>query len=143
VLEGLLQALGGFVSGRWTQRLSRRKTEQSEAPWRSRATAYHELIVPSSVDEVEARCRRVLGSLGAERQAAAVGAIEVVTSASWRSSGTVIRVQLTPAEGGTRMDLAAWPGAQLFDWGESRRALRKVIDAFDDAHHTGPAIYRR
>ena len=76
----------------------------------------------------EALCRRVLAGLGEERPTAAINALSVVTPRSRRSTGTVVQVQLAVATGGTRVEIAAWPGAQLFDWGVSRRLVQEVVD---------------
>jgi type II secretory pathway component PulM len=72
----------------------------------------------------------LLASIGDERAPQTdTNLIEIVTRSSWRSSGTVVRVALAPVAEGTQITIAAWPGAQLFDWGESRRTARSVADA--------------
>jgi hypothetical protein len=88
------------------------------------------VIVTSQPEIAEHECRRLLTSIGDER-AAQTGdnVIEIVTRSSWRSSGTVIRIALTPMTDGTRITIAAWPGAQLFDWGESQRIARNVANS--------------
>jgi hypothetical protein len=143
VFDALFQAIGGVFGARWTERHFRRKAERSTAPWRAGARSYREVIVPAPLEEAEAWCQRALRSLGEERQVAVVGAIEVVTPPTRRSSGTVIRTQLVATAAGTRVDIAAWPGAQLFDWGASRRAVQDVVKALGDATATGAVAQRR
>lgn len=143
MVSALLDALGGLIGARWLQRFFRNKAEDSQKPWRTRATAYREVIVPASYEVAEARCRRALEMVGEERPVSIIGAIEAVTPATWRSSGTVIRLQLIPTQEGTRVDVAAWPGASLFDWGESRRVARAVIDGLGETLPAGATAYRR
>jgi hypothetical protein len=90
------------------------------------APRHAETLVTSQPEVAEQECRRLLTSIGDER-AAQTGdnIIEIVT----RSSGTVIRIALTPMTDGTRITIAAWPGAQLFDWGESQRIARNVANS--------------
>ena len=67
--------------------------------------------------------------MGTLRDAPEIDALEAVTNAGVRSTGTVIHVQLVGVDDRTRVEVAAWPGAQLFDWGESRRVVDRVIAA--------------
>jgi len=128
VLDALIQMVWGMVGGRRRDARFRDKMEQSDRPWRARSLAFREVVVPMPFDETEALCRRVLAGLGEERPTAAINALSVVTPRSRRSTGTVVQVQLAVASGGTRVEIAAWPGAQLFDWGVSRRLVQEVVD---------------
>lgn len=114
---------GGLLSGRWTRRQFRSRVEQSKEPWRKKARAVRELVLPTGMDLSEERCRRVLATLGTQREVSPPepGVIEVVGPSSWRTTGTVLCARLEAVSGGTKVVIAAWPGAQLFDWGESRR----------------------
>jgi len=77
----------------------------------------------------DARCRTALEQVGVERTSATSEpkVIEVVTPANWKTTGTVIRAELAETDHGTQVTLTAWPGAQLFDWGESRRMVKKIV----------------
>jgi hypothetical protein len=129
-VNAILDAIGGLLSGGWTRRFFRTKVEASQEPWRENAREVCVVIVTSRPEMAEQECRRLLTSFGDER-APQTGAnlIEIVTRSNWRSSGTVVRVGLAPVAEGTQITIAAWPGAQLFDWGESRRTARTVADA--------------
>jgi hypothetical protein len=127
----LLEFLGGLFGAAWQRRFFRSRVERSEEPWRDKARAQQELVVPLDLDSTEARCHRVLASIGEERERALAdddGSIEAVTPGNWRSTGTVVRLELQPVAGGTKISVTAWPGAALFDWGESRRVARLVSD---------------
>jgi hypothetical protein len=121
--------IGSLVSGRWIQRFFRRRAERSTTPWRRKAKAEAEVIVLTSVDVTAARCRGALEQIGADRTSGASepNVIEVVTPANWKTTGTVVRGELAETDHGTRVTLTAWPGAQLFDWGESRRMVKRVM----------------
>jgi hypothetical protein len=129
-VKAIFDAIGGFLSGGWTRRFFRAKAEASQEPWRANARAVREVTITSRPEMAEQECRRLLTLIGEERAAQTEGnLIEIVTRSSWRSSGTVVRIALAPVAEGTRITIAAWPGAQLFDWGESRRVVRTVADA--------------
>jgi len=122
-----------MLSARWTHNRLRRTAERSRSPWRKRARFSDEVFLPEALDAAHARVARALATIGTLREASEVGALEVVTDASARSSGTVVRVQLVGGDDGTRVEVAAWPGAQLFDWGASRRAVERVIERLGPA----------
>jgi hypothetical protein len=85
--------------------------------------------LPCRVDEAANRCRGLMLKLGEERPAMQVEdfAMEIVTPPTRRSFGTVIRAELTNRSPGTDVTLSAWPGAQLVDWGESKRLLNGLV----------------
>ena len=120
VVEFLLD----LAAGRWLSRFQG-DPWQSTAPRRRRSLARQQLSLRESAQTVEKRCREIVTSLGTERSAEA-GVVEVVTRANRRSSGTVIRVQLQQIDGRTSVEVTAWPGAQLFDFGESKRLARSI-----------------
>jgi hypothetical protein len=124
----LFDLLGGLLSARWIRAFFRKRAEGSEKPWRSKAKVQRRLVVANDLNATEARCRQLLLLMGTERAPieAATRVIEVVTPYNWKSSGTVVRVQLAANPNGTNVSLSAWPGAQLFDWGESRRIVRRL-----------------
>ena len=53
--------------------------------------------------------------------------LEFVTPWGVASFGTVIRVVVEPLYEGGDVVITAWPGAQLFDWGASRRAVNRLV----------------
>jgi hypothetical protein len=81
------------------------------------------------VDEAANRCRDLMLKLGEERPAirAEGVAIDIVTPPTRRSFGTVIRAELTNRSFSTDVTMSAWPGAQLVDWGESKRLLNGLM----------------
>jgi hypothetical protein len=81
------------------------------------------------VDEAANRCRDLMLKLGEERPAMQVEgfALEIVTPPMRRSFGTVIRAEMTDRSPGTDVTVSAWPGAQLVDWGESKRLLNGLV----------------
>jgi hypothetical protein len=129
VFESLLNTLAGTIGARLVAGRSRRTAARSRSSWRKRACVSREVLLPESSDVAADRVRRALASVGTLRDAAEAGAIEAVTEAGARSSGTVVHVQLVGTGEGTRAEIAAWPGAQLFDWGESRRVVDRVVAA--------------
>jgi hypothetical protein len=88
-----------------------------------------EVLLAEPDDAAEIRVRSALAAIGDLREAPEAGAFEAVTAAGSRSSGTVVHVQLVRTKDGTRIEVAAWPGAQLFDWGESRRVVDRFVNA--------------
>jgi hypothetical protein len=130
----LLDVLGGWFSGAWQQRFFRAKAEQSEKPWREKARAHRTVVLPLNLDAAQAVCRSIITALGSERPTSGDGYVEAVTPGNWRSSGTVVRTKLDPGDGETTVTVTAWPGAQLFDWGESRRVARLVADQLVRRH---------
>ena len=123
----LLDLVGATFAGRWIRNRFQRTAAQNRSPWRKRARFSGEVRLPEPVDAAQARMSRVLATIGTLREAPEDGALEAVTEATGRSSGTVVHVQLIGSSDGTRVEVAAWPGAQLFDWGESRRVVERVI----------------
>jgi hypothetical protein len=88
-----------------------------------------EVTLRQDLPSATSRCRDILRSLGEERPGdpVEVGAIvEAVTAAGKRSVGNVVRAELKSVPGGTQILVASWPGAQLFDWGESKRLVSLV-----------------
>jgi hypothetical protein len=121
--------IGGLVSGHWISRRFRSTAERSTEPWRKKARVTRQLVLPTGLHLSEERCRRVLSAFGEERPVypPEPGVIEVIGRSSWRTTGTVLQARLRATDtGGTNVVLAAWPGAQLFDWGESRRLCAEV-----------------
>ena len=125
-MSWLFEAVGGWLSAAWQRRFFRSRAEQSENPWRKKARTRRTVVVPVDIETAEALCRTVLTSVGSERTTTGARAVEAVTPWNWRSSGTVVRTELDPGDVGTTVIVTAWPGAQLFDWGESRRIARLV-----------------
>jgi hypothetical protein len=115
---------------RWQFRLQRSWAVRSRRPWRRKTLATAELLLATGPDPSQQRSRQVLTSLGSGRPLSGCHAnlIEVVTQPNWLSLGTVIQAELQPVEDGTRISIAAWPGAQLFDRGESRRVCNEVVN---------------
>jgi hypothetical protein len=133
VFQWLAELIGGVFSARWAHSRVRRTVERSRSPWRKRARFSDEVFLPEPLDAAHARVARVLATIGTLREASEVGAFEAVTDATARSTGTVVHVQLVGSGDGTRVEVAAWPGAQLFDWGASRRAVERVIEGLGPA----------
>jgi len=123
-----IEAVVGWFSAAWQRRFFRSKAEQSEKPWREKARAHRDVVVPLDVEATRRLCRTVLTSVGSERAAGGGSFVEPVTPSNWRSSGTVVRAELAPFDAGTAVIVTAWPGAQLFDWGGSRRVAKLVAD---------------
>jgi hypothetical protein len=85
-MSWLLEFLGGLFGVAWQRRFFRSRVERSEEPWRDKARAQQELVVPLDLDSTEARCHRVLASIGEERERALAdddGSIEAVTPGNW------------------------------------------------------------
>lgn len=110
----------------------RDRTATSTAPWRRGARTGREIVLPVGVDEAERLVRALLEAQGDERATAASAegrVLEAVTPRNWRTTGTVLRVVLQPVAGGALVSVSGWPGAQLFDWGDSRRRVEQLIEA--------------
>jgi hypothetical protein len=112
--------------------LFRRRAVRSTAPWRRGAHTSREITVHEDLDATAAQCRALLRKFGEERAAdqPATGVrVEVVTPKSNMSVGSVVRVDLIPAAAGTRATISSWPGAQLFDFGESKQLVATIADS--------------
>jgi hypothetical protein len=134
LFEALFEAVGGWFGASRQRRFFRSKAEQSKKPWRDKARVRREVVVAVDREVAQALCRTILTSLGTERLTTDGHSFEVVTPLNWRSSRTVVRAELDPHAGGTAVIVTAWPGAQLFDWGESRRVARLVADRLTRRH---------
>jgi hypothetical protein len=128
-----MHSLAAWPSGlllRAVGQLFRSRAEQSTGPWRRSARARSKAFVATDIATATRRCREILTGIGQERPIAqslpGVTIIEVVTPSTRRSSGTVLRTELSPARGGTAVEITGWPGAQLVDWGESKRLVEFV-----------------
>jgi hypothetical protein len=87
------------------------------------------VFVSQDVGLTAKTCRDLLTTVGYERSNPAnERTIEVLTPMNGKSIGTVIRAELQPAERGTTVAISAWPGAQLFDWGESKHLAQTIAD---------------
>ena len=104
----------------------RRRAETSASPWRRAARVEERLVLEGSLESVLARTRAALGEVGTLRDSGEPNTIEAVTARTWKTSGTVVRAEVRPSGRGAEVQLTAWPGAQLFDWGASRRAVASV-----------------
>jgi hypothetical protein len=104
----------------------RREARTNTAPWRSEALIAERVLLSTDLTTAEARVHDTLHALSRERDTADPNVIEAVTRWNWRSSGTVIRVALEPEDSATCATVSVWPGAQLFDWGESRRVAGQI-----------------
>lgn len=133
-MNWLLELIGGWLGAGWQRRFFRSKAERSEKPWRPNAQARREVLVPHGLAAAQELCNVVLASVGSGRQVQDDNAIEAVTPGNWRSAGTIVRVELQSVEDGTLVVVTAWPGAQLFDWGESRRIAKHVANRLVMGH---------
>lgn len=104
----------------------RSKAQQSRKPWRSKAYVQEQVALNVPIELARRRCAEVLSALGQQRHASDPNVVEAVTALSRRSSGTVVRIELQSIGDATEALITAWPGAQLFDWGESRRTVEEV-----------------
>jgi len=124
-----------FVAAGWTFAFFRRRAATSTSPWRRGGRSTHEVSLPVELDEAERLARELLRTFGNERKPATAAdgpVIEVVTAADLKTSGTVLRVVLRDAPTGTLATITGWPGAQLFDWGHSRRTVQEVAARLHD-----------
>ena len=60
------------------------------------------------------------------------GIVRAKTSASMRSWGEDVQIQIMPAAGYSRMTAIFEPAAQAFDWGRSRDSLQLFIHQLQD-----------
>jgi hypothetical protein len=127
MFQVLVEFIGGLFGARRLSTRFSRAAAESRRPWRRNATFSRDVLSPEPYAIVEERIGKLLASIGTPREAAEVGALEAVTGPARKSNGTVVHVQLIDVPNGTRVAVAAWPGAQLFDWGESRRVVETVI----------------
>jgi hypothetical protein len=104
----------------------RSKAQQSRKPWRSKSYVREQVRLAVPIELARPRCAEVLSAVGELRHASDPNVMEAVTALNSRSSGTVVRIELQPTGEATDALITAWPGAQLFDWGESQRAVQEV-----------------
>lgn len=122
----LIEALLDWLSFRWIWRRFRRTAERSSSPWWARARSERHVLVRGDVEFAGRRAREVALRYGEERQTDSNNVVEIVTPANGRTSGSVVQMTLRPSNGGTDVTVAAWPGAQLFDWGASKRTADAI-----------------
>jgi hypothetical protein len=119
---GLLGPINRYFRGR---------AVQSVKPRRRGSKVERHVVVHLELPLTDARCREILSKLGELRPlegTAPPHTIEAITPQTLRSNGSVLRVHLERTRRGTTVAIAAWPGAALFDWGESRRLVDAVAD---------------
>ena len=101
----------------------------SQKPWRKMSLREGSVETPGDLATAQNRCDAVLGSTAAWENVE--GSDSVLLSGfvggGIASSGTQVRIRLTPSDTGTRAEVSAWPGAQLFDWGVSKRLVAKIL----------------
>lgn len=143
----MFQSLADFVSGlfgaRWSRRFSRRVASRNRSPWRKRARCSREVLLPEPRETAEARVKEVTQFACDTTQRSRDRCLEALTDAGVRSNGTVIHVQLVERDDGMRVEVAAWPAAQLLDWGESRRVVDRVIASLGPSLPVEPPIAGR
>jgi hypothetical protein len=91
-----------------------------------------DLVLDLSVADAAMRCRTALQAVAGQRGWSSLAddsCMEVVTGSNIASFGTAVRAEIEESAVGVRLSLTAWPARQLFDWGESRRVLGRVVDA--------------
>jgi hypothetical protein len=118
----------------------RDRAVQSKKPWRRGSLVRRELVVSQGVDATALQCRNLLESFGEPRASdpPSDDVIEAVTPPSIKSMGTVLRAHLAPTAEGTRVTILAWPGAALFDWGESTRLVDRISRQVEEWSRTPP-----
>ena len=109
----------------------RRRASRSTKPWRRGSLASRTFVLKEALPTALDHARTVLQTVGEERTVDDVQSghvIEVVTPSNVRSSGNVVRVNLEPVSSGTQVTIDSAPGAQLFDWGASKRLVAEIAD---------------
>jgi hypothetical protein len=119
-LRGMYPLLGAVRA------VFRSKAQQSRKPWRKKANVQEQVRLGVPIESARRRCAEVLSAVGEPRPASDPNVMEAVTALNSRSSGTVVRIELQSMGDATEALITAWPGAQLFDWGESRRTVQEV-----------------
>jgi hypothetical protein len=110
------------------------RTTRSARPQRPGSATRRSVVVASEIDVALARCREALAWVAKPRVPAhgdPARVLEAVSGPGWRSMGSVLRAELEPVRGGTRVVITGWPGSALYDWGVSERLVESVADAMN------------